>query len=103
MNYILASDKLGPMIFKRKSSNINTPGKHFIIQLYRNLLLGSKGIDLPQIAQKLEAISSKRTFEPLDPIADNDVQSFLKNEVENCILACIDDVHKKVSLFLKQI
>ncbi|GLV42360.1 Nucleoporin 93kD-1 [Carabus blaptoides fortunei] len=73
-------------------TRVRQTGAH---DIQANLLLGSKGIDLPQIAQKLEAISSKRTFEPLDPIADNDVQSFLKNEVENCILACIDDVHKK--------
>lgn len=63
----------------------------------RNLLLGSKGIDLPQIAQKLDTITSKKTFEPLDPIADNDIHSYLKNEIESCILSCIDHADKKVS------
>ncbi|GBP06032.1 Nuclear pore complex protein Nup93-1 [Eumeta japonica] len=59
-----------------------------------HLLFGSKGIDLQQISQKLETLSSKRTFEPLQPIADSDVESFLKNEKENAILSLIDEVNK---------
>ncbi|CAK1602830.1 unnamed protein product [Parnassius mnemosyne] len=59
-----------------------------------HLLFGSKGIDLQQISQKLETLSSKRTFEPLQPIADSDVESFLKNERENAILSLIDEVNK---------
>lgn len=59
-----------------------------------HLLFGSKGIDLNQISQKLETLSSKRTFEPLQPIADSDIESFLKNEKENAILSLIDEVNK---------
>ncbi|KAG7311275.1 hypothetical protein JYU34_002306 [Plutella xylostella] len=59
-----------------------------------HLLLGSKGIDLQKISQKLETLSSKRTFEPLQPIADSDIESFLKNERENAILSLIDEVNK---------
>ncbi|XP_053608386.1 nuclear pore complex protein Nup93-like [Plodia interpunctella] len=59
-----------------------------------HLLFGSKGIDLQQISQKLETLSSKRTFEPLQPIADSDIESFLKNERENAILSLIDEVNK---------
>lgn len=62
-----------------------------------HILLGSKGIDLPKISQKLESLSARKTFEPLDPIADTDVQSFLKNEKENAILSIIEEVHKNVS------
>lgn len=65
----------------------------------RHLLFGSKGIDLQQISQKLETLSSKRTFEPLQPIADSDIESFLKNERENAILSLIDEVNKNVSTF----
>lgn len=64
--------------------------------LYRNLLLGSKGIDLPQLSQKLESLSTRRTFEPLDPVPDNDIHSYLKNEAENAILTLIDSTHKRV-------
>ncbi|VVD02712.1 unnamed protein product [Leptidea sinapis] len=59
-----------------------------------HLLFGSKGIDLQKISQKLETLSSKRTFEPLQPIADSDIESFLKNERENAILSLIDEVNK---------
>ncbi|XP_055914053.1 nuclear pore complex protein Nup93-1-like [Eupeodes corollae] len=59
-----------------------------------HILLGSKGIDLPKISQKLETLSTRKTFEPLDPIADTDIQSFLKNEKENAILSVIEEVHK---------
>lgn len=67
---------------------------------FRHLLFGSKGIDLQQISQKLETLSSKRTFEPLQPIADSDIESFLRNERENAILSLIDEVNKNVSLML---
>ncbi|XP_014473557.1 PREDICTED: nuclear pore complex protein Nup93-like [Dinoponera quadriceps] len=59
-----------------------------------HLLLGSRGIDLPQISQKLNSLSARRTFEPLDPIADTDIVSFLRNEKENAILFIIEQVHR---------
>ncbi|XP_054284847.1 nuclear pore complex protein Nup93-like [Macrosteles quadrilineatus] len=60
-----------------------------------NLLLGSKGVDLPQLSQKLESLSSRKTFEPLDPVPDNDIHSYLKNEAENAILSLIETTHKR--------
>ncbi|CAB0044628.1 unnamed protein product [Trichogramma brassicae] len=63
-------------------------------QVQAHLLLGSKGIDLQQISQKLNSLSTRRTFEPLDPIADTDIPSFLKNEKENAILSIIEQVHR---------
>lgn len=76
--------KLNLFIFYRK----------FIV--FRHILLGSQGIELPKISQKLETLSSRKTFEPLDPIAPQDIQSFLKNEKENSILSVIEEVHKNV-------
>lgn len=63
-------------------------------QVQAHLLLGSRGIDLPQITQKLNSLSARRTFEPLDPIADTDIVSYLRNEKENAILSIIERVHK---------
>ncbi|XP_001607183.1 nuclear pore complex protein Nup93 [Nasonia vitripennis] len=63
-------------------------------QVQAHLLLGSKGIDLSQIAQKLNSLSTRRTFEPLDPIADTDIVSYLRNEKENAILSIIEQVHR---------
>ncbi|XP_055389893.1 nuclear pore complex protein Nup93-1 [Condylostylus longicornis] len=65
-----------------------------IQDIQAHILLGSKGIDLPKISQKLETLSARKTFEPLDPITDTDIQSFLKNERENAILSVIEEVHK---------
>uniref|UniRef100_A0A1B0G339 Nuclear pore protein n=1 Tax=Glossina morsitans morsitans TaxID=37546 RepID=A0A1B0G339_GLOMM len=59
-----------------------------------HILLASKGIDLPKISQKLESLNAQKTFEPLDPISETDVQNFLKNEKENTILSVIEEVHK---------
>lgn len=59
--------------------------------------MASKGIDLPKISQKLESLNAQKTFEPLDPISETDVQNFLKNEKENTILSVIEEVHKNVS------
>ncbi|XP_066595874.1 nuclear pore complex protein Nup93-like [Prorops nasuta] len=63
-------------------------------EVQARLLLGSHGIDLPQISQKLNSLSARRTFEPLDPIADTDIVSYLRNEKENAILSIIEQVHK---------
>lgn len=78
------------------SSN-HFPNTHLAIMLvifFRHILLGHKGIDLPKISQKLETLSSRKTFEPLDPISTTDIQSFLRNEKENAILSVIEEVHK---------
>ena len=56
---------------------------------YRNVLLAPKGIDIPQMTEKLQSLSTRKTFQPLEPIADIDVKSFLKNEYENGILSVI--------------
>lgn len=72
-------------------SRVTKTGAH---DIQAHLLLGSKGINLPQISQKLETLSSKRTFEPLQPIADSDIESFLRNEQENAILSLINEVNK---------
>ncbi|KRT79461.1 hypothetical protein AMK59_8427, partial [Oryctes borbonicus] len=60
-----------------------------------NLLLGSKGVDLPRIAQKLDIISSKRTFESVEPVDDVDITACLENEMRNCVLSTIEEEHKK--------
>ncbi|XP_067007700.1 nuclear pore complex protein Nup93 [Anabrus simplex] len=59
-----------------------------------HLLLGSKGVDLPQLSQKLEGLSARKTFEPLEPFPDAHVNSFLQNELENAILSIIEENHK---------
>ncbi|VDI79073.1 Hypothetical predicted protein, partial [Mytilus galloprovincialis] len=59
-----------------------------------SILLGTKGFDVPKISQKLEGLSAAKTFEPLEPVRDTDIQSFLKNERENALLAVIEQTRK---------
>ncbi|XP_017057658.1 nuclear pore complex protein Nup93-1 [Drosophila ficusphila] len=66
-------------------------------EIQAHILLGSKGVDLPKLNQKLEALSARKTFEPLDVKADTDVRTFLKNERENAILSVIEDTNKNIS------
>ncbi|XP_017055454.1 nuclear pore complex protein Nup93-1 [Drosophila ficusphila] len=64
--------------------------------LQAHILLGSKGVDLPKLTQKLETLSARQSFEPLDPVADTDVQGYLKNERENAILSVIDETNRSI-------
>ncbi|KAI0235619.1 Nuclear pore complex protein Nup93 [Lamellibrachia satsuma] len=59
-----------------------------------SLLLGSRGYDIQRVAHKLEGLSTAKTFEPLEPIRDTDIQGFLKNERENALLAAIEQTRK---------
>lgn len=53
-------------------------------------MLGSKGVDLPKIVQKLESISTKLTFEPVEQTDDYDIENLLENEIRNRILQSFD-------------
>jgi len=46
----------------------------YFITISRSILLGSKGYDVPKISQKLEGLSAAKTFEPLEPVRDTDIQ-----------------------------
>ncbi|KAK3085381.1 hypothetical protein FSP39_002489 [Pinctada imbricata] len=59
-----------------------------------SILLGTKGYDVPKISQKLEGLSAAKTFEPLEPVRDTDIQSFLRNERENALLAVIEQTKR---------
>ncbi|XP_046568513.1 nuclear pore complex protein Nup93-like [Haliotis rubra] len=59
-----------------------------------SILLGSKGYAVPKIAERLEGLKATTTFEPLEPVADTDIQGFLRNERENAFLAVIEQTRK---------
>uniref|UniRef100_A0A2R5LLL6 Nuclear pore protein n=2 Tax=Ornithodoros turicata TaxID=34597 RepID=A0A2R5LLL6_9ACAR len=59
-----------------------------------SILLGSKGFDLPKVSQKLDSLSVAKTFEPIEPIQETDIQGFLRNERENAILSVIEESTK---------
>ncbi|XP_049773822.1 nuclear pore complex protein Nup93-like isoform X1 [Schistocerca cancellata] len=59
-----------------------------------HLLLGSKGVNLPKITQKLETLSSKTTAEPIEIDEEPDIHTYLKNTLENAILTTIEESNK---------
>ncbi|KAH8291577.1 hypothetical protein KR018_001254 [Drosophila ironensis] len=64
--------------------------------LQAHILMGSKGVDLPRLTQKLDSLSARKSFEPLNPILDTDVPGYLKNERENTILSVIDEINRGI-------
>ncbi|XP_062501933.1 nuclear pore complex protein Nup93-like isoform X2 [Corticium candelabrum] len=60
-----------------------------------SILLGSRGFDVPRLSQKLDRLDAAKTFEPLAPVRDTDIQGFLKNERENAVLTVIEESRKK--------
>lgn len=59
-------------------------------------MLASKGVDLTQLSQKLDTLSTRKTFEPLEPVPEADIASYLKNEVENVLLSLVEGTHRRV-------
>ncbi|EMP25591.1 Nuclear pore complex protein Nup93 [Chelonia mydas] len=48
-----------------------------------SVLLGSKGLDIPHISQRLESLSAVTTFEPLEPVKDTDIQGLIQLPVKS--------------------
>lgn len=69
-----------------------------LVYIFRNLLLSSRGVDLPHLSQQLERITARRSLQPLDPTPVTDIDAFLKNELENSVLAIVEHTSQKVSI-----
>lgn len=48
--------------------------KELMLLSPRSILLGSHGLDIFHISQRLESLSAATTFEPLEPVKDTDIQ-----------------------------
>ncbi|KAK2560702.1 Nuclear pore complex protein Nup93 [Acropora cervicornis] len=59
-----------------------------------SILLGTKGFDVPHLSEKLDRLNTTKTFEPLEPVRETDIQGFLRNERENAILSAIEEARK---------
>ena len=40
----------------------------------RSILLGTKGFDVPHLSEKLDRLNTTKTFEPLEPFRETDIQ-----------------------------
>lgn len=58
-------------------------------------MLSTKGIEIPKLSQRLESLNTTKTFEPIEPVIETDIQGFLKNERENAILATIEETKRR--------
>eukprot|EP01087_Luapelamoeba_hula_P017487 TRINITY_DN5517_c0_g1_i2.p1 TRINITY_DN5517_c0_g1~~TRINITY_DN5517_c0_g1_i2.p1 ORF type:complete len:803 (-),score=83.30 TRINITY_DN5517_c0_g1_i2:135-2543(-) len=58
-------------------------------------LLATKGFDAEKLAQNLNSISLKSTFEPLEPLGDTDLESYLRTEHDNMVLTAIQEAKKE--------
>ncbi|XP_005814359.1 nuclear pore complex protein Nup93 isoform X1 [Xiphophorus maculatus] len=67
-----------------------------------SILLGSRGLDIFHISQRLESLSAATTFEPLEPVKDTDIQGFLKNERDNALLAAIEESRRRTFLLAEE-
>ncbi|TNN68258.1 Nuclear pore complex protein Nup93 [Liparis tanakae] len=71
-----------------------------------SILLGSRGLDIFHISQRLESLSAATTFEPLEPVKDTDIQDdaigFLKNERDNALLSAIEESRRRTFLLAEE-
>uniref|UniRef100_A0AAR2JWR5 Nuclear pore complex protein Nup93 n=1 Tax=Pygocentrus nattereri TaxID=42514 RepID=A0AAR2JWR5_PYGNA len=67
-----------------------------------SILLGSRGLDIFHISQRLESLSAATTFEPLEPVKDADIQGFLKNERDNALLSAIEESRRRTFLLAEE-
>lgn len=41
---------------------------------HSSILLGTKGFDVPRLSEKLDRLDTAKTFEPLEPVRETDIQ-----------------------------
>lgn len=91
----------GKVVSSLTQSNPPSYESH-VANLYPSLssaiLLGSRGVDLPHISNRLETLTTARTLQPLEALADTDIAAFLRNERENAIITAIEDSKRRVSI-----
>ena len=83
-------------VFSHIAIAISIAVTNTITVVSRSILLGSKGVDLPALSLRLEALDASRTFQPLEPVQDTDIAGFLRNERENAVLTVIEQSRKEV-------
>ncbi len=64
----------------------------------RHFLLAGKGYDAEKLSRTLNSINLKTTFEPLEPLAEADIEGYLRHEHDMIILTAIEESKKKVKL-----
>ena len=47
---------------------------YFAVLFDSSLLLSQKGVELPKLSQRLEALNAAKSFDPIEPVGDTDIQ-----------------------------
>ena len=42
--------------------------------MYRAILLGSRGFDVPKVSQKLESLNTAKSLEAIEPVWETDIE-----------------------------
>uniref|UniRef100_A0A3P9ISS5 Nuclear pore complex protein Nup93 n=2 Tax=Oryzias latipes TaxID=8090 RepID=A0A3P9ISS5_ORYLA len=87
---------------ERLRSRTLTRTPHDAADVKASILLGSRGLDIFHISQRLETLSAATTFEPLEPVKDTDIQGFLKNERDNALLSAIEESRRRTFLLAEE-
>uniref|UniRef100_A0AAQ5XC30 Nuclear pore complex protein Nup93 n=1 Tax=Amphiprion ocellaris TaxID=80972 RepID=A0AAQ5XC30_AMPOC len=87
---------------ERLRSRTLTRTSHDAADVKASILLGSRGLDIFHISQRLESLSAATTFEPLEPVKDTDIQGFLKNERDNALLSAIEESRRRTFLLAEE-
>lgn len=80
-------------------TKVGAPG----VEAQGNVFLCNRGVDAPQVPRQLEKLGSAAiTLDALDPKPDTDVESFVRNEVQNAILGLVESVKKSNEQFVER-
>jgi len=66
-------------------------------EVQASILLGSRGVDLPSITSKLDAIQNTTVLEKAEHTTHTDIPGFLKAERENAILGLLEETKKETA------
>ena len=55
----------------------------YILFLYRSILLGSRGFDVPKLSQRIETLNAAKTLEPIEPVWETDIEVYNKMMILN--------------------
>jgi nuclear pore complex protein Nup93 len=58
--------------------------------------LAGKGFDADKLSRNLQSVNVKSTFEPLEPLAETDVDGYLRHEYDMIVLTAIEEAKKEV-------
>jgi nuclear pore complex protein Nup93 len=66
------------------------------VNLCSQYLFAKRGFDAEKLQQRLESIDIKATYEPLEQIAETDLDSYLRHEEQLLINAAIEEAKREV-------